>query len=186
MLGGIVFVACLCALHGYSGLLEYDRHLVLSGEIWRLVTSHLVHTNISHLVLNAAAALVLYFAFFYRLKLTDLLACGLVFSVLISLVLLYTYPGLDWYNGLSALLHALVVYFSIRQVWAGNRVFLIGSGIVWLKVLVEAAWASQGYGNLIGDMTIISEAHLIGAVVGTIPAVIWGIIWRIKRQHECV
>ncbi len=148
-------------------------------------TGHLVHTNRLHLSLNIVAALVIYFAFFTKIKLGELLAYGFFFTALISLGLLCIFPILDWYNGLSGLLYALVIFFSIRLARNGRAVYWIGPGIVWLKVLAETTRANLGYENLIGDMTVITDAHLIGACIGTIAAIIGMVFWRGKDFPEC-
>ncbi len=183
--GGAAFVLFLWALQGFSGALELDRQKVLSGEIWRIWTGHLVHTNMLHMSLNIVAALVIYLAFFTKIKLGELLAYSFVFTALISVALLCIYPDLDWYNGLSGLLHALVIYFSIRLVRNEGMVYLIGPGIVWLKVLVETTRANLGYENLIGEMTVIDDAHLIGAFIGTVAAIIGVAYWRGNGLTEC-
>jgi len=184
VLGGAVFVVCLCALQYFSGELELNRQRVLSGEMWRIWTSHFVHTDILHLSLNILAGLVIYFAFFSKIRAGELLAASFVLTALISVALLLIYPGLDWYNGLSGLLHALVACFSIRMVSNGDRVYWAGLGIVWLKVLVEATRANLGYEYLIGDMTVITEAHLIGVSTGTITAVVGMVFWHRTGQPE--
>ncbi len=179
-LGAAVFVLGVSALQGFSGALEFDRQQILSGEIWRLWTAHLVHTNVLHMLLNIAAALVIYFGFFAKIKLGELLACGFLFSILISLALLAILPGLDWYNGLSGLLHALVAYFSIRLAMGEARVYWLVLGAVWLKVLSEAIGANLGYTNLLGDMNVITDAHLIGVFIGTVMGLI-GVAYRHRR-----
>lgn len=184
VLGGAVFVFCLLTLQNFSGALELNRQQVLSGEIWRIWTGHLVHTNMPHLGLNILAALVIYFAFFIKIKWSELLACGFIFTPLISVALLLIYPELYWYNGLSGLLHALVAFFSIRQIRNGNTVFWVGLGIVWLKVLTETTRANLVYENMIGDMTVITEAHLIGASIGTMAAIMGLAFWRGTGQPE--
>lgn len=167
-----VVVLCLWVLQSCAGALEFDRQQLLSGQLWRIWTGHFVHSNMPHLWLNIAAALLIYFGFFTQIKWAELLACGFVFPALISATLLGIYPELDWYNGLSGLLHALVAYFSISLIMAGNRVYWLGLGIVWLKVLAEATAGDPGATDLFGHMTIISEAHLTGAAIGTITAII--------------
>ncbi len=184
-MGCAAFVLCLLALQSFSGALELDRQQVMSGEIWRIWTGHLVHTNMVHLSLNVVAALVIYFTFFTKIKLGELLAYSLVFTALISIVLLYIYPGLDWYNGLSGLLHALVIFFSIRMVRDAGMVYWIGPGVVWLKVLAETIRAHLGYENIIGDMTVITDAHLVGAFIGTVMAIIGMVFWCGKDLLEC-
>ena len=176
------FVYCMWVLQGYSGLLEFDRQLVLSGEIWRIWTGHLVHTTSSHFALNTVAAIIIYFSFFTRIKSGELLLYGFVFSALISTTLLCIYPSLGWYNGLSGLLHALAAYFSVRLARDENRVFWAGLVIVWMKVLIETIRAHSGYESLVGDMIVITEAHLIGAFFGTVTAFICMTHWRAKGK----
>ena len=183
-LGVAVFVCCLCMLQGYPGVLEFDRQQVLTGEIWRIWTGHLVHTNSSHFTLNIVAAVIIYFTFFMRLKPAELLLYGFVFAALISVTLLCIYPGLDWYNGLSGLLHALVAYFSVRLAKDDARIFWAGLIIVWVKVLLEAIGAHFGYVSLVGDMTVITEAHLIGAFLGTVTAFIRMAYWQGECESE--
>ena len=109
---------------------------------------------------------------------------GFVFAALISVTLLCIYPGLGWYNGLSGLLHALLAYFSVRLAKDEDKVFWAGLVIVWMKVLVEAIRAHFGYESLVGDMTVITEAHLIGAFFGTVAAFICMAHWRGKGKPE--
>lgn len=167
VLGSTVFLLCLLALQGFPEVFEFDRQQVLSGEIWRIWTAHLVHTNVLHMCLNIAAALVIYFGFFNKIEPGQLLAYGCLFSALISLALLLFLPGLDWYNGLSGLLHAWVACFSVRLAMNGARVYWLWLGAIGLKVVAETAGMNPGNGNLIGDMNIVTEAHLIGACIGT-------------------
>ena len=46
--------ACICAYSNaaVSGLLVYQREATLEGEIWRLVSGHLVHFSAGHLAAN--------------------------------------------------------------------------------------------------------------------------------------
>lgn len=166
------FVLCVCACFGFAEILEFNRQQVLSGGIWRLLTGHWVHTNMQHLILNVAASLLIYFSFFSQIKTSELLVCSFVFSILISVLLLFIYPDLQWYNGLSGLLHALVAYFSLRQIYKGNNLYWIGIFVVWLKVIAESVQAGTGHINLIDDMLVINQAHLVGVFVATVAAMI--------------
>ena len=184
ILGVIMFICCLWVLQNYSGELEFDRHQILSGDIWRIWTGHLVHTNMSHFWLNIVAAIIIYVTFFTKIKLGELLLYGFVFSALISVTLLCIYPSLGWYNGLSGLLHALVAYFSVRLARDEDKVFWVGLLILWIKVLVETIRTHFGYENLVDDMTVITEAHLIGTFFGTITAFICIAHWRGGSKPE--
>lgn len=184
VLATTVFVCCLWVLQSYLEVLEFNREQILSGEIWRIWTGHLVHTNISHFSLNIVAAIIIYFTFFTKIKSYELLLYGFVFAALISVTLLCIYPSLGWYNGLSGLLHALVAYFSVRLAIDEDKVFWVGLVLLWIKVLVEAIRSHFGYENLVGDMAVITEAHLIGAFFGTVTALICIAHWRGKSKHK--
>ena len=42
------------------GLFEYDRTLILQGELWRLMTGHFAHSNFNHLALNCAGVVLIW------------------------------------------------------------------------------------------------------------------------------
>lgn len=182
MAGGAAFALFLWALQSYSGALELDRQQVLAGQIWRIWTGHLVHSSVLHYSLNIAAALVIYFVFFSTIRLWELLVSSILFGAGISVALVYIESGLAWYSGLSGLLHALVVYFAIRLPRESCNLYWIGAGLVWLKVLVETSRVNLGYEYYMGDMMIVTEAHLFGVLIGTSAAIItsaaaWSLQW---------
>ena len=180
----LFFFYCLWLLQSFSGLLEFDRQQILSGDIWRIWTGHLVHTNNSHFVLNSVAAIIIYFTFFTRVKVGELLLYSFVFATLISVTLWCAHPNVGWYNGLSGLLHALAAYFFMRLARDEGKVFWVGLAIVWGKVLIETIRAQSGYESLIGDMTVITEAHLIGVLFGTMTAIICMAYFQVKGNSE--
>lgn len=151
--------------------LEFDRQQILAGQMWRLWTGHLVHTHSSHLVLNAVVAIALYIIVFTRLRALELLFCAVIFACLISISLLYWHPYLDWYNGLSGLLHGLASYCLLRLALSEHKQYALGLVAVWLKVLFEMCQGQLGYQHQLAGMTVISQAHYIGAWVGSCAAV---------------
>lgn len=62
--------------------------------------------------------------------------------------------------------------------------FWVGVAVVWAKVLIETIRAQSGYEHRIGDMTVITEAHLIGAFIGTAVALIFLMYFRSKGNSE--
>ncbi len=53
----IILIQCLPAA---QAALEFDRHAVGAGQVWRLLTCHLTHWSWSHLAADLAAFVVLY------------------------------------------------------------------------------------------------------------------------------
>ncbi|NLC99802.1 MAG: rhombosortase [Gammaproteobacteria bacterium] len=170
--GVALFVVVLCVLQVFAAALEYERQQILAGQVWRLWTGHFVHSHATHLALNAMAAVALYVVFLDSIKALDLLRYGLVFSVLISLALLYFYPDLAWYNGLSGVLHALVSLICLRCACLYQRWYALGLIAVWGKVLWEVWRAQAGYQAELEGVRVIVQAHLIGVVLGTFVAVL--------------
>ena len=178
------FVAVVGPLQRFPEALEFQRQSILSGQLWRLWTGHWVHANTAHFLLNISVALLLYFAFFRTMKMLELLATGIVFSALISGALLLFMPELDWYNGLSGLLHAWVVYASIRRIQAGEVLYWLGPVLVWAKVLFEASSLGGWSGRVLDGVNIITEAHLIGALVGTLAGIAMLALFRHRNAAQ--
>lgn len=169
-LGLVVFFICLWPLQNFPDLLEFDREKIFNGEIWRIWTAHFVHSNGLHFALNMSVALPLYWLCITAIKKHQLLLCSIVFSTLISIILLLGQPHIDWYNGLSGLLHALATYFFVLLAISRDKMFWGGLILIWLKVLSELIGLHYGHESLIGNMRVITEAHFIGAIIGTLSA----------------
>ncbi len=170
MLWVAFFIVCLWALQLFVAALEFDRQQILTGQVWRLWTGHFVHSHVLHLALNAVAAAALYIILFSRLHRLEMMCCALMFTCLISLILLFFYPGLDWYNGLSGLLHALVSYACVRLAVSQSKLYWLGWFVVGLKVLIEFGQMQAGFEYRQMGMMVITQAHFIGAWVGSISA----------------
>ena len=165
--------------------LEYRRAL-LPSEPWRLLTGHFAHLSLLHAMVNAVALLLLAQLFAGRLRVSELWALLAGAPLAISLVFWVAMPGLHWYRGLSGVLHAL--YFSGCIVWlmtSGGRVrwlpiaALAGGAI---KVLLEQPWDdSFPWARWLGA-TVVPQAHLIGALVGTAAGLL--LVARRKRSGE--
>lgn len=172
VLAGCGSILFLCWLQRFPEALEFQRQTILSGQIWRIWTGHWIHANTAHLLLNGAVALLLYAAFFRFMRWTELLVTGVVFSALISAAFLLFLPELDWYNGLSGLLHAWVMYGSVRKILAGEAIYWLGVGLVALKVLAEYSGIGAWPAGTLPGVNTLHEAHLIGALVGSIVAAV--------------
>ncbi len=150
--------------------LRFDRQGIRSGEVWRLLTGHFVHLGGPHLALNAAGlALVWYLvgdAYDVR---RWALVCLL--SVLTMDIGLWVFdPDLQWYVGLSGLLHGILA--------AGLIVALEKPDIETLALLLlligKLAWEQFG-GPLPGSEAtaggrVVVDSHLFGAIGGAVAA----------------
>lgn len=93
--------------------LVLDRQAVLHGQIWRLVTGHLVHFSWSHLLLNMAA-LAATAGLLESLTPIRRAVLFLAVPVAISLALLVFAPTMASYGGLSGLATAALVWLTLH------------------------------------------------------------------------
>jgi len=159
----LVALSTLFALLGDSATrwLRYDRDAILHGQWWRLISGNIVHLGWPHLLLNLA---------------------GLASAAAVGVGLLLFDPHLQWYVGLSGVLHGLFAAGLVTALYTGNR------GDWWLLLLFVAkiTW-EQLVGTMPGSAeiaggTVIVNAHLYGAIGGALMA--WLIIMEWKRKHR--
>jgi rhomboid family GlyGly-CTERM serine protease len=147
-----------------------DRPAIASGEVWRLVTGHVVHLGLSHLILNIAGLLLIWYLIGAVFSRSQWLIILVVDFVVVDIGLWFLEPQLVWYVGLSGILHGLLaagVVGSIRT----RRLDVIVLGIALLGKLI--------YEHVIGPLpgseestggAVIVAAHLYGAIGGAIGA----------------
>jgi rhomboid family GlyGly-CTERM serine protease len=140
--------------------LVLERDALLMAQWWRLWTGHLAHTGPRHLFGNLAAlGLLLAWARARNLARTTLVY-ALLAAPLISIGLLALLPWLQWYAGLSGLLHGLLVILLTRL---GPKTALVGLTLLAAKITLEShnLWPAGS-----GQHLVIWQAHALGALSG--------------------
>ncbi len=169
---GVSVVAILIAFAGDEGraVLRFDRDGLANGQLWRLITGHLAHLGGAHTALNLAGLALTWVLIGRALTPIGWLLAGLTIMLVIDAGLWWMAPTLNWYVGLSGLLHgwlALGAVEGIRRREALGWVLLIGlaTKIVfeqWLGPLPGSEVASWG--------PVVIDAHAFGALGGVIAA----------------
>jgi rhomboid family GlyGly-CTERM serine protease len=171
---GFFAVLAVCAVliqaggEGVREWLRYDRSLMLQGQWWRVLTGHVAHLNNYHLWLNLGG-LVLTGVLFGRCLMSLAwvmltVACMLV----VSAGLLIANPELEWYVGLSGVLHGLMVAGAVADIRAGQRtswillLFVLGK-LGWEQIQGPMASSVEGLGA-----RVVIEAHLYGGLGGVL------------------
>lgn len=162
--------------------LVYQRTLINQGELWRLFTGHLLHTNGFHLLLNLAALMLLWALHgrFYTIKNYSVLFFLCAMST--SLGIYYFDAQLIQYVGLSGVLHGIFVFGAIMDIYSKDKTgYLLFIG-VWLKIAHEQIYGASSEVSDLIEASVAVNAHLWGAVGGLIFTVIYLVRFRIHQN----
>ncbi len=151
-------------------LLAWDRGALAAGELWRLVTGHLVHLGWSHLGLNVAGLALTSWLVGAAYGCARWLVIALASIAAIDAGFWFLDTRLEWYVGLSGLLHGLLV----GGLFAGLRERDREAIVLFAIVVAKLAW-EQVAGPLPGSAAtaggaVIVDAHLYGAAGGLLAA----------------
>ena len=145
----------------------YDRKLIMSGEIWRLLTGNLVHFSIDHLVYNFIILLVAGYLVETR-NAYILMLLTLAAALAIGLYLLAFAPEYEQYGGMSGILSAYLVYFSGEKIISTRWTAWPWMVLLLLFFIKIAFELSNGTPFFVtdADFRVASSVHIIGGLVG--------------------
>ena len=181
---GLAVVAALVlilAVQGESTRLafQYDRGGLESFEFWRLVTGHLVHLGWNHTLMNLSAFALIVWLFGPLFGLAAWALIALASGLMIDAGLWWLSPGIQWYVGLSGILHGLVaaagIALSARRELAGYGVL----AILATKIAWEQIDGSLPMTEFFSGGSVVVDAHLYGAAGGLLAGIV---LWLVKRQ----
>jgi rhomboid family GlyGly-CTERM serine protease len=143
--------------------LRYDRLGLHSGEWWRLVSAHWVHLGVRHLSLDSAGLVLLWTLYARALRPWDWLAVLIGATAMIDAGLWWAQPQVQWYVGLSGLLHgAWAAGAAAEALRRGGWAWLMPAVLALKLVLEQRAGASL----LAPEVPVLTIAHLFGALGG--------------------
>lgn len=153
--------------------LRFEHHAILQGEAWRLLTGHLVHLGWMHYAMNMLGLAAIASLFPGPVAPYRILVLMTVSALTASLGLLIFSAGINWYVGLSGVLHGLFAAAAIFAFAAGRRI----EGGILIGLLVFKLFWEQIAGPVPGSEAIsggrvIVDAHLYGALGGLLAAVV--------------
>lgn len=153
-----------------SGVLLYDRQRIAAGEVWRLLTGHLVHFSAGHLRWNLLALGLM--AILLPMKSIRLLTATGIAALTISVGLYFGDTTMDYYGGLSGLVTALIAFalLNLARLDRHRRSLAItGLSLLALKLMWEGTTANSLFVNLSeSDIRPSLLAHVVGYVTGLI------------------
>jgi len=170
----IIGVSIVIMLGGEPGkeLLRYDRVWIGQGEAWRFLTGHFTHLSWSHLALNSAGLLLIWFLIGQSYGFLGWIQVTLVTVATSDVAFWFLNPELYWYVGMSGLLHGLLVAGIITRL----RTLDIETGVLLLLLIAKIGF-EQFNGPLPGSEgtsggPVVVDAHLYGALGGVLAALL--------------
>jgi rhomboid family GlyGly-CTERM serine protease len=164
----MLVVSLLLAAGGdeWRALGRYDRMALEQGEYWRLVSGHLVHLGWGHLWPNLAALVVIALLFESVFRPVDWIVVGLASAAAIDVGLLAFDRDVQWYVGLSGVLHGYVAAGALsllleRQMLGAVLALGIAGKIVFEQTFGPVPFTAASVGG-----PVIVAAHLYGAACG--------------------
>jgi rhomboid family GlyGly-CTERM serine protease len=154
--------------------LVFDRAAIGSGEAWRLITGHLVHSDGQHALWDIGALAIIGSLMERHGKVRMALAGG-TGILAVNACLLWYLPEFDRYCGLSGMLHAMFAV-TLADLWLRHRhpAFPCSALVLCIKLMVEIATGQ----SLVLDTQwpSVPLTHLAGGLGGLVfLAVDWGI-----------
>lgn len=166
----IALMALLALAHDVvDPWLRYDRAAVLDGQIWRLVTCHIVHLNPWHFLLNISGFVLILFFFRDLLDRRRLWLWFGVCSLGVGLAFLFIDTDLSWYLGLSGLIQGLLMLCLLLG-WRGNPVLhsLVLAVVIGRLIWEHTPGYDTGYLQAWIHAPVYVNAHLYGAIMGAL------------------
>lgn len=161
------FASLLFILFGAAPeTLVYSRETIQQGEWWRLITGHWVHSDSGHALWDISALLLL--GWFYETHTRQSLLRLLVpSSLFISAAIWFLLPELDYYCGLSGILHSLLV-ITFYQHWRQHQQIEYLAVIVFtvIKIVIEMNLSTALFTNT--AWPALPESHLYGVIFAAI------------------
>jgi rhomboid family GlyGly-CTERM serine protease len=149
---------------------RYERGALASGEYWRLITAHLVHLGWGHLWPNLAALAVIGALFDNVFDGGDWVAVGLGAAAAIDAGLYLIDPNVQWYVGLSGVLHGFIAGGAFLALLRGQAVGALLAIGLSAKLIFEQTWGPVPLTAATTGGAVIVAAHLYGAAGGLLAA----------------
>jgi rhomboid family GlyGly-CTERM serine protease len=166
-----IALACTCALlllpvlTGDAGreALRYDRLGLAHGELWRLLTGHLVHLSFEHAALNSLGLVLMWALFARDYAPRQWLPIVLGSIAAIDAGLWLRDSTIAWYVGSSGALHGMMAAGTLAHVRRRDLDGWLLAAFLILKLSYEQFSGQLPFAE--GSVVVV-DAHLYGALGG--------------------
>jgi rhomboid family GlyGly-CTERM serine protease len=142
-----------------SQLLRYDRSAIAAGGWWRLLTAHIVHLDVHHLILNELGVVLMWSLFAQDYDAVEWCVIVLSGALAISSGLWWLSPRVSWYVGASGVLHSVMAAGAAKHLALRSW----DRWILSIGLCAKLAWEQWSGPHA---PLIVVDAHLYGALCG--------------------
>jgi rhomboid family GlyGly-CTERM serine protease len=145
---------------------RFDREALSTGELWRLITAHLVHLSWGHVWLNLVALGMMAVLFSDVMRASDWALASILSAASIDVGLFFFEPSVGWYVGLSGALHGMMIvgaFGLVKHYGPMGYVLLIGVAgkLIWEQSIGPIPLSESTSGG-----PVLVAAHFYGAIGG--------------------
>jgi rhomboid family GlyGly-CTERM serine protease len=143
---------------------RYDRTAIAAGQVWRLLTAHIVHLDLDHAALNSLGLVLMWALFARDYRPLQWLAIVLGSIVAIDTGFWLRDSTLAWYVGSSGALHGVMAAGTIGHLRRGDLDGWILAAFILLKLAYEQSAGALPFSD--SHAGVIVNAHLYGTLGG--------------------
>lgn len=162
-------IITLCAvfeLANLQQLLQYDREKLANGEYWLLLTANFVHLSRGHYFMNMAALWIIWLMFGDLLCPTKWLLLIFISAFTVGAGVHILEPQIDYYVGLSGVLHGLIIGAAVLQYNSNKPFALAVLALTIFKIIYEQLYGALPGSEQTAGGYVLVNAHLYGAIAG--------------------
>lgn len=177
----VLLLICLVlafASQPMSDLLRYDSQALRDGEIWRLLTPHFVHLGWSHFAMNMFGLFLVFFFFASCLSWQYWLSTFTISALSISGLIFFLNPEIQWYVGMSGVLHALFIVGGLADIVVRKWEGITFTALVIAKVIYEQTFGPLPGSEEAAGGKVLTDAHFYGAIIGGVI----GVYYLLRRD----
>ncbi|MEO0314856.1 MAG: rhombosortase [Pseudomonadota bacterium] len=154
-------------------MLMWKRAAIADDQAWRWMTGHLVHLNARHCLSNLLGLFVICEYLWDELGLAEAFLLSVWTAAGTSMLLWWFAPEIQWYAGLSGILHGL--WSGCAMAWwcrTGDRV----AGVALLLLAIKLVLPTY----TVSSTPVVTVAHDFGALSG----LAWAVLRARARRFE--
>ena len=144
----------------------YVRDTVSQGEVWRIVTSQLVHTNWPHYLLNISSVWLFALLFYTTINFKTFTIYLFLLALAVGACIHLWEPTILWYAGLSGVIYGLYLIGAYSALKSNDYLIGVGTAVLIIGKVSYDHWFGPFQNNsVLIEARVVTEAHEYGVIV---------------------